>query len=284
MYGGIPRPVRLLARPRRRIDSVALRTFFHAGDTFDLSIHAVAAHEKWDSVELRIAAPDRSDSLVKATFRGIDTTLRLHDVQPWTPDSPCRYRIVLVPFFRGSGGDTCTVLRGFCQLTAEKAKLYLNGNPYYLRGMGRHDELGRKGPLLGREERRKDLCDLKSLGVNFLRIAHFPQDRDIYELCDSLGLLVMDEIPAWKTDGKFLASKPGRSCGSGYMRALIRRTAITPASASGRSVTSSPPSGPRRPDYVKRGGAGSQERRPVPAGHLLQLLLRARQGISRMST
>ncbi len=222
VYGGIPRPVRLLARPRRRIDSVALRTFFHTGDIFDLSIHAVAAHEKWDSVELRIAAPDRPGSLVKATFRGTDTTLRLHDVQPWTPDSPCRYRIALVPFFHGSGGDTCTVLRGFCQLTAEKAKLYLNGNPYYLRGMGRHDELGRKGPLLSREERRKDLCDLKSLGVNFLRIAHVPQDPDIYEICDSLGLLVMDEIPAWKTDGKFLASKPGLSCGSGYMRALIR--------------------------------------------------------------
>ena len=85
----------------------------------------------------------------------------------------------------------------------------------------RHDVRGLDGRPLTREERREDLADLKSLGVNFLRIAHFPQHRDIYELCDSIGLLVMDEIPAWKTDPKFLGSREGREYGAAYMSDLI---------------------------------------------------------------
>ncbi|MCH5373672.1 MAG: hypothetical protein JJ992_06825 [Planctomycetes bacterium] len=52
-------------------------------------------------------------------------------------------------------------------------------------------------------------------------MAHFPQHRDIYELCDSIGLLVMDEIPAWKTDPKFLGSREGREYGAAYMSDLI---------------------------------------------------------------
>ncbi len=221
VYGGINRPVRLVARSRDRIARADLRTVFRGNDSFDLAVHAVAAHDQWDSVQIVIAPPDRRHSSIMASMRGGDTTLRLKGVQPWTPESPYRYTVALVPFFHGRGGDTLSILRGFSQLTAVKARLFLNGKPYYLRGMGRHDVLGDRGPRLTREERCADLADLKALGVNFLRIAHVPQDRDVYELCDSLGLLVMDEIPAWKTSGDFLASGPGKACGSGYMRALI---------------------------------------------------------------
>ena len=111
--------------------------------------------------------------------------------------------------------------RGFCQLAAHESGFFLNGNPYFLRGMGRLDVLGSRGPLLTREERRADLCDMKAMGVNFLRIVHFPQHRDVYELCDSLGMLVMDEIPAWKSNAAFLGSKQGRAYGAGYVRAMV---------------------------------------------------------------
>jgi hypothetical protein len=62
---------------------------------------------------------------------------------------------------------------------------------------------------------------VKDLGVNFLRIAHFPQHRDIYEICDSIGLLIMDEIPAWKTAPAFLGSKEGQEYGTAYLERLI---------------------------------------------------------------
>jgi beta-galactosidase/beta-glucuronidase len=221
IYGGLIREVYLSARSKHRIDSAGIRTVHYAKDTFDLYLALKPSQVLWDSVSLTVALKDQQLQQHKATLTGTDTVLRIGGIHEWTPEFPVRYVFSMVPFFHGTAGDTLRLFRGFSQLTTRKEKLYLNGKPYYLRGMGRHDVLGNKGPLLTREERLRDLNDLKSLGVNFLRIAHFPQHRDIYELCDSLGLLVMDEIPAWKTDAGFLGSKNGKIYGAAYMKDLV---------------------------------------------------------------
>lgn len=220
-YGGIFRPVFLSERSRFRIDSAQIRTLHYNKDTFDLHLILKPAQFMWDSLILTVAPMNGRVPLRKATMHGTDTLLRIGGVRGWTPEDPARYSFLMVPFFEGKTGDTLRLMRGFCQLTTRKTKLYLNGSPYYLRGTGRHDVLGDKGPLLTREERLRDLVDLKTIGVNFLRVGHFPQHRDIYELCDSLGLLVMDEVPVWKTDARFLASREGREYGGNYLRSLI---------------------------------------------------------------
>ncbi|MBN1127624.1 MAG: hypothetical protein JXA71_01465 [Chitinispirillaceae bacterium] len=223
MHGGLDREVALSVLPKARIDGASVRTVHHSGDTFDLHINlAHAAPAMWDSVTIALAELRGGRPLFTARMSGTDTVLCLGGLRAWSPESPDRYRITLVPYFKGTPGDTVRLLRGFCQLTAQGPRLFLNGKPVYLRGMGRHDFLGVKGPLLTRQERLRDLLDLKALGVNFLRIAHFPQHRDVYELCDSLGILVMDEMPAWKTDAAFLGSSEGRAYGAAYMRALVK--------------------------------------------------------------
>jgi beta-glucuronidase len=221
IYGGMIREVCLSARSKYRIESAEINTIHCARDTFALSLKLKHAQISWDSVVVAIASMGKPLPQYKAAVTGTDTLIRIGGVRAWTPESPYRYVFSLVPFFNGTAGDTLRLLRGFCQLTARKTRLYLNGKPCYLCGMGRHDVLGDKGPLLNREERLRDLADIKSLGVNFLRIAHFPQHRDIYELCDSLGILVMDEIPAWKTGSRFLGSSEGRSYGAAYLKDLI---------------------------------------------------------------
>lgn len=222
VYGGINREVSVSIRPRDRIGSVSVRTFHISGDTFDLQCRCVTSHgNPWDRVTGAVIAPVGRDTLSVFSFSGRDTTVRIAGILPWTPDNPNQYRLSFTPFFGGREGMTTTFLRGFCRLTARGSGLFLNGKPVYLRGIARHDILDLSGKPLTREQRRKDLAEIKSLGVNFLRIAHFPQHRDIYELCDSIGLLVMDEIPAWKTDKKYLATGDAREYGTAYMNDLI---------------------------------------------------------------
>jgi beta-galactosidase/beta-glucuronidase len=220
MYGGLIREVGLRTVPLRRIDEARFLTLYRSPDTFDLSIRLKPAALPWDSVCLAVGTAHKPIPLMKATITGTDTVFRIGGIQPWTPEQPYRYLLTLIPFFKGAAGDTMRLQRGFSQLTVNKTRLFLNGKPFYILGMSRHDVLCKEGPLLTREERRKDLVDMKSLGVNFLRIAHFPQHRDIYELCDSLGLVVMDEIPAWKTDAAFLGSRGGRDFGTRYTNAM----------------------------------------------------------------
>jgi hypothetical protein len=220
LYGGLIREVCLKLESRHRIDKAEIRTFYRATDTFDLQIKLAPAQLPWDSVSVSIKDTGMH-TLFHSSMTGIDTVLRTGPVHSWTPDSPYQYKITLVPFSMGVPGDTLRLRRGFCQLTAQKSRLYLNNKPYFLRGIGRHDVLDDKGPLLLREDRLKDLLDLKQLGVNFLRIAHFPQHGDIYDLCDSLGILVMDEIPAWKTASDFLSSPSGKRFGIDYADAMV---------------------------------------------------------------
>ena len=221
-YGGLIREVSLNIVSRLRIDEARVQTLYHAKDTFDLSLHLSPPEEKWDSVSMVFWADEKPSCIFKASVQGTDTVLRIGGVRAWTPESPVLYRFTFIPHLRGRSGDTMRLQRGFCQLTTRESRLFLNGNLCFLRGMGRHDVLGNRGPLLTREERRADLCDMKAMDVNFLRIAHFPQHRDVYELCDSLGLLVMDEIPAWKSNASFLGSKQGREYGAWYVRAMVK--------------------------------------------------------------
>jgi beta-glucuronidase len=225
IYGGMQRDVVLLGRPKARIDDAQVRTICRGADTFDLHCSfRMPKENRWDSVRVAVVRPEAAKNVIAGcTMHGSDTVLRVTGITPWTPENPVRYELRCVPFFGGKKGAVTTVSRGFCQLTSEKSRLLLNGRPYYLRGMARHDMLSFGGTPPTRDERRRDLADLKELGVNFLRIAHFPQARDVYELCDSIGLLVMDEIPAWKTDPKFLGSAAGHEYASAYMRELVNQ-------------------------------------------------------------
>ena len=60
-------------------------------------------------------------------------------------------------------------------------------------------------------QHRTDIELIKEMGANFVRLAHYPQDPEIYKACDELGILVWDELPwcrgglgndAWKKNTK----------------------------------------------------------------------------------
>ena len=64
---------------------------------------------------------------------------------------------------------------------------------------------------MSNEQQRKDIESIKEMGANFVRLAHYPQDPEVYKACDELGLLVWDELPwcrggigneVWQTNSK----------------------------------------------------------------------------------
>jgi beta-galactosidase len=83
----------------------------------------------------------------------------------------------------------------------------LNGQPYQIRGLSRHQFLAGAGMSLTVAEDRKDIEDLKALGANFVRLAHYSQSQDVYDACDELGLLVWTEVPAWQSRKESLADE-----------------------------------------------------------------------------
>jgi hypothetical protein len=73
--------------------------------------------------------------------------------------------------------------------------LILNGEPYHLYGVCRHQEWEGKGPALSDKEHEKDFEFIKEVGANGIRFAHYQQADIMYRLCDENGLIAWAEIP-----------------------------------------------------------------------------------------
>lgn len=119
----------------------------------------------------------------------------------WSPDSPHLYTLEIQLLH---GGQTLDVLRervGFKELRKEGNRFLLNGEPYFLIGVCRHDTWGHdSGHTLTEEQMRRDMQMIKNTGANYVRLVHYPHNRRIVELADELGLLVSEEPGLWDSD------------------------------------------------------------------------------------
>ena len=71
----------------------------------------------------------------------------------------------------------------------------LNGSPYFLRGVCMHDDLEGKANALNEADYNQEFSIIQELGCNFLRLAHYPHPKEVYDRCDQLGIIVQTEAP-----------------------------------------------------------------------------------------
>jgi len=114
----------------------------------------------------------------------------------WSPEDPKLYEVVL-----STAADSITDQIGFRSIEARGAKIFLNGEPIWLRGIALHEEAPfRGGRAFSDEDDRILLGWAKELGCNFVRLAHYPHNEKMIRMADRLGLLVWSEIPVyWET-------------------------------------------------------------------------------------
>ena len=90
--------------------------------------------------------------------------------------------------------DSSTMRMGLRELTFDPDKGFIiNGSNMKVKGVCLHHDAGVLGAVVPRDVWERRLVNLQAIGVNAIRMSHNPQAPVVYELCDSLGLLVMDE-------------------------------------------------------------------------------------------
>lgn len=121
------------------------------------------------------------------------TTVKLHASvaypQLWSAETPALYSVVL-----RLGADCFVPLRiGFREVKIVDGLLKVNGSPIRLKGVNRHEWDPQAGRVPKAENLRHDLHLMKQCNFNAVRCSHYPNVSRFYDLCDELGLYVMDE-------------------------------------------------------------------------------------------
>lgn len=113
----------------------------------------------------------------------------------WDTDSPYLYQVRTQIKRRNKLLDESTVSVGIREIEwRTDSGFFLNGAQTKLLGVCEHYEGGPVGGAWTRPLLRWKLSLLKEMGVNALRTAHNPAPPMLYDICDELGILVMDEI------------------------------------------------------------------------------------------
>lgn len=123
-------------------------------------------------------------------------SFRINNVQRWSVEQPKLYTLRLTVKDANGISSTKNENFGFRDFEfIEKGPFHLNGKRLLLRGTHRHEDHAGVGAAMTESMMRKEMIMMKEMGVNFIRLGHYQQSRIILDLCDSLGILVWEEIP-----------------------------------------------------------------------------------------
>ena len=119
----------------------------------------------------------------------------LQDPLLWAPEKPSLYRAVVQLLRNGQAIDTHIVRFGVRSAEFDSEDGFvLNGAKTKLWGVNLHHDGGCVGAAVPIEVWKRRLKVLKSLGVNTIRASHNPMAEELYDLCDEMGFLVVDEL------------------------------------------------------------------------------------------
>ncbi len=128
-------------------------------------------------------------------------SMSLEDIRLWSPESPSLYDLEVSLNADGAVTDTYRCRVGFKELSIQDEKFFLNGQPIFITGVCRHDLwTDDEGFTQTDDMIRRDLLMIKHLGVNYVRLVHYPHDRRVVDIADELGLMVSEEPGLWWSD------------------------------------------------------------------------------------
>ena len=120
--------------------------------------------------------------------------LKINKPKRWDLKNPYLYTLKTEVLADGKVVDSSTCRVGLRTLEFDANKGFaLNGEWMKVKGVCLHHDAGVLGSVVPRDVWERRLRNLKEMGANAIRMSHNPQAPDVYDLCDELGLLVMDE-------------------------------------------------------------------------------------------
>ncbi len=120
--------------------------------------------------------------------------LKVPSVQAWSAETPNLYRLVVSLFDEHGEFVECEASDiGFRSVEITDGQLLLNGKPLLIRGVNKHEHHPETGHTESLAQVEADIRLMKQHNFNAIRCSHYPHQPCFYDLCDRLGMYVVDE-------------------------------------------------------------------------------------------
>ncbi len=187
---GIFRDVTLMAVPKTHISDLTIRT----KNTGEVMVSTAIANAG-KGTEVKHEIYDAAGKLVG--------TSRVEQPHLWTAETPYLYTLKTTLLQKGGLRVSSKVRTlqtfehqfGFRELTIDGNILKLNGQPIKLRGVTSHSTDPVTVKVIDEASVLRDMKLMKEASVNYIRTSHYPREPRFYELADSLGFYIIDEVP-----------------------------------------------------------------------------------------
>lgn len=184
-YAGIHRPVKVYTTPKAYIKDIILVPEIKGSD----------ARVKYKICcegdgEIIVEILDETGRFITAG-KGEEGTLIIHSPHLWEPGDAYLYT-ARVQF----GEDVYEENFGIRSVEIKGNQFLINDKPFYFKGFGKHEDSEVHGRGLNEVMNVKDISLMKWLGANSFRTSHYPYAEEMLNLCDRLGIVVIDETTA----------------------------------------------------------------------------------------
>ena len=192
-YAGLQRPVKIYTTPRDYIEDIIIVPAVDLNaKKADVQISVkTAGHFE----EVRVTIFDEVGQQVAQTS-GTDSNVSIENVQLWQPLNAYLYKAKVEGI---KGGETVDVYEesfGVRKVEVKSGKFLINGEPFYFKGFGKHEDTYVNGRGLNEAYNVLDINLMKEMGANSFRTSHYPYSEEMMRLCDREGIVVIDETTA----------------------------------------------------------------------------------------
>lgn len=183
-YAGIFRPVWLYTTPKSYIRDVTISG--KSDGTVFCHIDTVGEGE------VSVSVLD-ADGQEVSRIDGPDGSVTVPDPKLWWPYPKTPYLYTARITF---GEDSYDQIFGLRSVEVKGTQFLINGEPFYFKGFGKHEDSYFRGRGLDNCLNVKDVNLIHWLGANSFRTSHYPYAQEMYDLCDREGIVIIDETPA----------------------------------------------------------------------------------------
>ncbi len=181
---GIFHDVYMLSRPEKRLTDYRVSAVPDLNDgSAELTVSV-----KGESAKITVYSPSGDVIGSGEASEGAAYILKIQNAELWNAEKPVLYKMMIE-----SAGEVIGEKIGIRKIEIKDGLVYLNGAKVKFRGVNRHDSYPDTGYVSSREQIMKDLTLMKRHNVNALRTSHYPNAPILYQLCDELGIYVVDE-------------------------------------------------------------------------------------------